>query len=53
MKVIERIKCFIWGHSHPWFTCTHCGKPSRLGFKRDEQGNVMRDERGVPIVVKK
>ena len=52
MKIFQRIRCFIVGHSHPWFSCVYCGKPSSLGFKRDEHGNVVRDERGEPIVIK-
>lgn len=53
MKIVERIRCFFWGHSYPWFDCVYCGRPSKLGFKRDKHGDVMRDEKGKPIVVEK
>ncbi len=52
MKIWERIKCFFLGHSHPWFICTRCGRPSKLAFERDSQGNLVRDERGIPRVIR-
>jgi len=45
----KRLGCYFKGHSHPWFDCCYCGALSPMQFRRDKDGELVRDNDGSAI----
>lgn len=49
-KIWNKIICLFRGHSHPWFICAYCETRSLYYFKRDENGDCLRNKKGEPRI---